>query len=88
MMSPATLCSILVAVLVGAAPATLVNDASPVGGNMQEGPDARESIAAEYARLKARGTREALELFIARHPGDPLSEKARQEIERLYGKTE
>ncbi|MDR6758214.1 regulator of sirC expression with transglutaminase-like and TPR domain [Mycoplana sp. BE70] len=53
---------------------------------MQKGPNAGEAIAAEYARLKAKGTREALELFIERHPDDPLAEKARQEIERLYGK--
>lgn len=53
---------------------------------MQKGPNAREAIAAEYARLKARGTREALELFIERHPGDPLAEEAKEEIERRYGK--
>ncbi|MBD9372256.1 hypothetical protein IB238_06395 [Rhizobium sp. ARZ01] len=53
---------------------------------MQKGPNAREAITREYARLKAKGTREALELFIERHPGDPLAEKAREEIERLYDK--
>lgn len=52
---------------------------------MQKGPNAREAIAREYARLKARGTREALELFIERHPDDPLADEARKEIERLYG---
>ena len=52
---------------------------------MQKGPKAGEAIAAEYARLKARGTREALELFIARHPDDPLAEEAEREIEKRYG---
>lgn len=53
---------------------------------MQEGPNAEQAIASEYARLKARGTREALELFIERHPDDPLARKAREEIELLYGR--
>ncbi|MFD1326676.1 hypothetical protein [Mycoplana ramosa] len=68
------------------APANLTNAKPLPEAVMQKGPNAGEAIAAEYARLKAKGTREALELFIERHPGDPLAEKARQEIERLYGK--
>ncbi|WP_313526917.1 hypothetical protein [Shinella sp.] len=41
-------------------------------------------VEAEYNSLKAEGTREALELFIARHPDHPLAEKARDDIRRLY----
>lgn len=40
-------------------------------------------IEAEYKDFKAKGTREALELFIARHPDHPLAEKAREDIKRL-----
>jgi hypothetical protein len=68
------------------APVVFASPSSSSGGTMQKGPNAREAIAAEYARLKARGTREALELFIERHPGDPLAEEAKEEIERRYGK--
>ena len=53
---------------------------------MQKGPNADQAIAGEYARLKARGTREALELFIERHPHHPLAREARNEIERCYGR--
>ena len=47
---------------------------------MQSGPDAEKAVTADYERLKARGTREGLELFIERHPDHPLAEKARKEI--------
>lgn len=86
-MLPATVLSVVVAVLLCSAPESLATSSKPLMGEpMQKGPNAGEAIAAEYARLKAKGTREALELFIERHPGDPLAEKAREEIERLYGK--
>ena len=55
------------------------------GGIMQAGPDAEKAVQADYDRLKARGTREGLELFIERHPDHALADKARAEIERLYG---
>ncbi len=51
---------------------------------MQKPGDPQKIIEAEYTRLKNRGTREGLELFIARHPDHPLAEKAREEIKRLY----
>ena len=55
------------------------------GGIMQAGPDAEKAVQADYDRLKARGTREGLELFIERHPDHALADKARAEIEKLYG---
>ena len=55
------------------------------GGIMQAGPDAEKAVQADYDRLKARGTREGLELFIERHPDHALADKARAEIETLYG---
>lgn len=86
MLPTAVLC-VAVAFLLCSAPESLATSSKPQTGEpMQKGPNAGEAIAAEYARLKAKGTREALELFIERHPGDPLAEKAREEIERLYGK--
>ncbi|WP_147324533.1 hypothetical protein [Shinella sp. WSJ-2] len=51
---------------------------------MQKPGDPEKIIESEYARLKGRGTREGLELFIARHPDHPLAEKAREDIRRLY----
>lgn len=51
---------------------------------MQKPGDPEQIIESEYVRLKSRGTREGLELFIARHPGHPLAEKAREDIKRLY----
>lgn len=52
--------------------------------DMQKPGDPEKIIESEYTRLKNRGTREGLELFIARHPDHPLAEKAREEIKRLY----
>lgn len=86
-MLPTAVLTVVVAFLLCSAPESLATSSTPqMGEPMQKGPNAGEAIAAEYARLKAKGTREALELFIERHPDDPLAEKARQEIERLYGK--
>ncbi|MCF3641115.1 hypothetical protein LXM94_14155 [Rhizobium sp. TRM95111] len=58
------------------------------GGIMQKGPDIEEAVRKEYEGLKARNTREGLELFIARHPDHPLADEARREIERRYGNRE
>ncbi|MCP3367763.1 hypothetical protein [Bradyrhizobium cajani] len=41
------------------------------------------AVAEEYEAARAKGTAEALELFIARHSDDPLAEKARAELKRL-----
>lgn len=46
-------------------------------------PDFEIAVKSEYERLKALGTREALELFIARHPDHPLAEKARDDLSHL-----
>jgi hypothetical protein len=49
-------------------------------------PPARDpeiAVAEEYQIAKQRGTREALELFIARHPDSPLAEKARADLPRI-----
>lgn len=51
---------------------------------MQKPGDPEKIIEAEYERLKSRGTREGLELFIVRHPDHPLAEKAREDIKRLH----
>lgn len=41
------------------------------------------AVAEEYEAARAKGTAEALELFIARHSDDPLAERARAELKRL-----
>ena len=53
------------------------------GGIMARPSDPEKAVQAEYENLKSKGTREALELFIARHPEHPLAEQARDDIERL-----
>ncbi len=45
--------------------------------------DPAVAVAEEYEAALSKGTREALELFIARHGDDPLAEKARAELKRL-----
>ncbi|MBR0846094.1 hypothetical protein JQ607_38380 [Bradyrhizobium liaoningense] len=55
-------------------------------GRARSMPMARDpaaAVAEEYEAARRRGTREAFELFIARHGGDPLAEKARAEFKRL-----
>jgi len=41
------------------------------------------AVAEEYEAARGKGTREALELFIARHGDAPLAEQARAELKRL-----
>jgi hypothetical protein len=41
------------------------------------------AVAEEYEAARAKGTAEALELFIARHGDDPFAERARVELKRL-----
>ena len=50
---------------------------------MAKPSDPEKAVQAEYENLKSKGTRDALELFIARHPKHPLADRAREEIERL-----
>lgn len=41
------------------------------------------AVAEEFELARRQGTREAFELFIARHGDDPLAEQARAELKRL-----
>lgn len=45
--------------------------------------DPAAAVAEEYEAARRNGTREALELFIARHSDDALAEQARAELKRL-----
>jgi hypothetical protein len=45
--------------------------------------DPSAAVAEEYEAARRNGTREAYELFLARHGDDPLAEKARAELKRL-----
>ena len=44
--------------------------------------DPRIAVEEEYGIALQRGTAVALEMFIARHPDDPLAEKARADLRR------
>jgi hypothetical protein len=49
-------------------------------------PPARDpevAVEEEFRMARQRGTAEAMELFIARHPDSPLAEKARDDLRRL-----
>ncbi|WP_424578057.1 hypothetical protein [Bradyrhizobium sp. USDA 326] len=45
--------------------------------------DPAVAVAEEYEAARRKGTREAFELFIARHGDDPSAEQARAELKRL-----
>jgi hypothetical protein len=45
--------------------------------------DANIAVKEEYEAARRQQTVQALELFIARHPDDPLAEKARADLQRL-----
>jgi hypothetical protein len=45
--------------------------------------DPSAAVAEEYDMARQRGTKEAFELFIARHGDDPLAERVRAELRRL-----
>ncbi|AMA61467.1 hypothetical protein [Bradyrhizobium sp. CCGE-LA001] len=45
--------------------------------------DPSVAVAEEYEAARRKGTREAFELFIARHGDAPLAEQARAELKRL-----
>ncbi|MCS3726385.1 hypothetical protein [Bradyrhizobium betae] len=45
--------------------------------------DPAAAVAEEYEAARRTGTREAFELFIARHGDDPLADQARAELKRL-----
>lgn len=55
-------------------------------GRASSMPMARDpavAVAEEYEAARRKGTREAFELFIARHGDAPLAEQARAELKRL-----
>lgn len=64
-------------------------DAGTDGGKAGRAPsmpmarDPSAAVAGEYEAARRTGTREAFELFIARHGDDPLAERARTELRRL-----
>jgi hypothetical protein len=45
--------------------------------------DPKIAVEEEYQIARQRGTVQALELFIARHPDDPLAQKALADIRRI-----
>ncbi|MGY2989976.1 hypothetical protein [Bradyrhizobium sp. USDA 4508] len=45
--------------------------------------DPAAAVAEEYEAARRKGTREAFELFIARHGDHPLAERVRAELKRL-----
>jgi hypothetical protein len=45
--------------------------------------DPKLAVEEEYQLALQRGTVQALQLFITRHPDDPLAEKARNDLQRL-----
>jgi hypothetical protein len=48
--------------------------------------DPKIAVAEEFELARKRGTTEALELFILRHPDDPLAERALRLIEQVKDK--
>ncbi len=52
---------------------------------MDTPPDPDKAVLTEYKLLMARGTVEAYELFIERHPDHPLAEDARRKLKQLRG---
>ncbi|WP_431204256.1 hypothetical protein ACQ86E_03785 [Bradyrhizobium betae] len=70
-------------VMVGKAKA---DDSKGKAGRAPAMPLARDpatAVAEEYDAARRTGTRDAYELFIARHGDDPLAEQARAELKRL-----
>ena len=45
--------------------------------------DPKIAVEEEYQIARQRGTAQALELFIQRHPDDPLAEKAQADLRRM-----
>lgn len=48
---------------------------------MAPGPDVEAAVQSEYDGVVKKGTREAYERFIRRHPDHPLARKARAVID-------
>jgi hypothetical protein len=53
---------------------------STQGQDMLPPPVIEAAVQSEYARVQAKGTREAYERFIRRHPDHPLAVKAREAL--------
>ena len=49
--------------------------------------DPEIAVREEYDLAKGRGSAEAFELFIARHPNHALAAEARRELDRVKGKS-
>ncbi|UWU66972.1 hypothetical protein [Bradyrhizobium sp. NC92] len=58
---------------------------APRAPSMPMARDPAAAVAEEYKAARRKGTRQALELFIARHGNDPLAEQARAKLKRLPG---
>lgn len=72
-------------VMVGKANADQSGKQGGTAGRAPSVPMARDPSAAvteEYESARRKGTREAFELFIARHGDDPLAERARAELKQ------
>lgn len=72
--------------MVGKAKADDGRKESGKAGRAPSMPIARDpavAVAEEYEAARRKGTREAFELFIARHGDDLLAEQARAELKRL-----
>jgi len=50
------------------------------GQDMLPPPDIEAAVQSEYNGVVKKGTREAYERFIRRHPDHPLAEKAREAL--------
>ncbi|CAN7434634.1 hypothetical protein LJR220_003898 [Bradyrhizobium sp. LjRoot220] len=64
----------------------IASDAKPGTAAEKTTPPARDpglAVEEEYQLARRQNTVQALELFIARHPDDPLAAKARAELRRL-----
>lgn len=59
------------------------NGKAPRAPSMPMARDPAAAVAEEYEGARRKGTRAALELFIARHGDDPRAEQARAELNRL-----
>lgn len=73
-------------VMVGKASADESGKQGGTAGRAPSVPMARDpsaAVAEEYEAARRQGTREAFELFIARHGDDPLAEQARAELKQL-----
>lgn len=73
-------------VMVGKANAEEAGKGNAEAGRAPSMPMARDpsaAVAEEYEAARRKGTREAFELFVARHGDDPLAEQARAELKRL-----